>query len=114
MIAFRIGGTIVKALVDTGATQSLVDSRLVKQLGLREAGYTWIVGIGTGPRQVASVTITGAAIGRCSLTRFNVGIMDLSNLRLGIHLILGINAFRGYRLQFDFFNRGTLHLLSDQ
>jgi len=113
VIALRIGGTIVRALVDTGAAQSLVDPRLVKQLGLRVEEHSWIVGIGTEPRQVSSVLITGAAIGRCSLTRFSAGIMDLTNLRIGIHLILGINAFRGYRLQFDF-KKGTLHLLSDQ
>jgi len=113
VIALRIGGTIVRALVDTGASQSLVDPRLVKQLGLREEERSWIVGIGAEPRQVSSVSITGAAIGRCSLTRFSAGIMDLTNLRIGIHLILGINAFRGYRLQFDF-SKGTLHLLSDQ
>ncbi|HXK30817.1 MAG TPA: retropepsin-like aspartic protease [Candidatus Binatia bacterium] len=113
VIALRIGGTIVKALVDTGATESLVDPRLVKQLGLREEERRWIVGIGTEPRQVSSVSITGAAVGRCSLTRFSAGIMDLTNLRIGIHLILGVNAFRGYRLQFDF-DKGTLHLLSDQ
>jgi len=113
VIALRIGGTIVRALVDTGASQSLVDPRLVKQLGLRGEEHSWIVGIGTEPRQVSSVLITGAAIGRCSLTRFSAGIMDLTNLRIGIHLILGINAFRGYRLQFDF-KKGTLHLLSDQ
>ena len=113
VIALRIGGTIVRALVDTGAAQSLVDPRLVKQLGLRGEEHSWIVGIGTEPRQVSSVLITGAAIGRCSLTRFSAGIMDLTNLRIGIHLILGINAFRGYRLQFDF-KKGTLHLLSDQ
>jgi hypothetical protein len=63
VIALRIGGTIVRALVDTGAVQSLVDPRLVKQLGLREEERSWIVGIGTEPRQVGSVTITGAAIG---------------------------------------------------
>lgn len=112
VIALRIGGTIVRALADTGAIQSLVDPRLVKQLGLREEERSWIVGVGTEPRWIASVTITGAAIGRCSLTRFSAGIMDLTNLRIGIHLILGINAFRGYRLQFDF-NKGMLHLLSD-
>ena len=78
MIAPRIGVTIVRALADTGAIQSLVDPRLVKQLGLREEERSWIVGIGTEPRQVASVTITGAAIGRCSLTRFSAGIMDLT------------------------------------
>jgi predicted aspartyl protease len=113
VIALRIGGTIVRALVDTGAAQSLVDPRLVKQLGLREEEHSWIVGIGTEPRQVSSVLISGAAIGRCSLTRFSAGIMDLTNLRIGIHLILGVNAIRGYRLQFDF-KKGTLHLLSDQ
>lgn len=113
MIALRVGGTIVRALVDTGASQSLIDPRLVKQLGLREGERSWIVGIGAEPRQVSSVPITGAAIGTCSLPRFTAGIMDLTNLRIGIHLILGINAFRGYRRQFDF-NRGNLHLLSDQ
>ena len=113
VIALRIGGTIVRALVDTGAAQSLVDPRLVKQLGLREEERSWIVGIGTEPRRVSLVSITGAAVGRCTLTRFTAGIMDLTNLRIGIQLILGINAFRGYRLQFDF-DRGMLHLLSDQ
>jgi len=47
VIALRIGGTIVRALVDTGASQSLVDPRLVKQLGLHEEERSWIVGIGT-------------------------------------------------------------------
>jgi gag-polyprotein putative aspartyl protease len=75
VIALRIGGTIVRALVDTGAIRSLVDPRSVKQIGLREEERSWIVRIGTQPRQVAWVTITGAAIGRCSLTRFSVGIM---------------------------------------
>jgi hypothetical protein len=98
VIALRVGGSIIRALVDTGTIQSLVDPRLVKQLGLHEEERSWIVGIGTEPRQVGSVTITGAAIGRCSLTRFSAGIMDLTNLRIGIQLILGINAFRGYRL----------------
>ena len=65
VIALRIGGTIVRALVDTGASQSVVDPRLVKQLGLREEERSWIVGIGTEPRQVSSVSITGAAVGRC-------------------------------------------------
>ena len=68
VVAVRIGGTIVRALVDTGASQSLIDPRLAKQLGL-------------------------------------------TNLRIGAQLILGISAFSGYRLQFDF-AEGKLYLFS--
>jgi len=37
--------------------------------------------------------------------------MDLANLGIGIQLILGIDAFHGYRLQFDL-AKGKLYLLS--
>jgi hypothetical protein len=89
----------------------LIDSRLVKQLGLQEDGRGWIVGVGTKPLQVSLVSIEGAAIGRCILNSFGAGILDLTNLRIGVQLILGINAFEGYRLQFDL-AKGRLYLLS--
>lgn len=111
VIALRVKDTIVRALVDTGASQSLVDPRLVKQLNLPEEGTGWIVGIGTEPIQVPLVSVDGAAIGSCLLATFKAGITDLSNLRIGIQIILGINAFRGYRLQFDL-AKGRLYLLS--
>lgn len=111
VISLRVGGTIVRALADTGAAQSLVDPRLVKQLDLKEEGTGWIVGIRTEPIQVSSVTIRGAAIGRCRLKPFKAAITNLTNLRIGIQLVLGISAFRGYRLQFDL-AQGRLYLLS--
>ena len=111
VIALRVGDVIVRALVDTGASQSLVDPRLVKQIGLRESGKGSIVGVGSKPLQVPLVTIESAAIGRCALNSFKAGVLDLTNLRIGVQLILGINAFRGYRLQFDL-AKGRLHLLS--
>lgn len=111
VIALRLGDVIVRALVDTGASQSLVDPRLVKQIGLRESGKGSIVGVGTKALQVSLVSIDSAAIGRCALNSFRAGILDLSNLRIGVQLILGINSFHGYRLQFDFAS-GRLYLLS--
>lgn len=110
-MALRVGNTIVRALADTGASQSLVDPRLVKHLGLREEGSRWIVGIATEPIQVPLVSIEGAAMGSCPLTTFEAGVTDLTNLRIGVQLILGIDAFPGYRLQFDL-AKGRLYLLS--
>lgn len=101
---------IVRALVDTGASQSLIDPRLARQLNLQEDGSGWVVGVGTKPLQVSFVSIESAAIGRNGLKSFRAGIFDLTNLRIGVQLILGINAFHGYRLQFDF-AKGRLYLL---
>ena len=93
VVAVRIGGTIVRALVDTGASQSLSDPHLVKQLGLSEEGRGWIIGIATSPIQVPLVSIAGLSIGQCSLRPFKAGVIDLAKLRIGAQLVLGINAF---------------------
>jgi predicted aspartyl protease len=106
-----LGDVIVRALVDTGASQSLIDPRLVRQIGLRESGKGSIVGVGTKSIEVALASIDSAAIGLCALESFKAGVLDLTNLRIGVQLILGINAFHGYRLQFDFAS-GRLYLLS--
>jgi hypothetical protein len=110
VIALRVANTIVRALADTGASQSLIDPHLVRQLGLAAAGTRQIIGLGTTPLQVPLVTLDSVVIGRCPLHPFSAGIIDLSYLRLGIQLVLGINAFRGYRLQFDL-AAGRMYLL---
>ena len=42
VLSLRISDVIIRALVDTGASQSLVDPRLVKQLSLQENGRGWL------------------------------------------------------------------------
>ena len=110
VIALRVVDTLVRALVDTGASFSLIDPRLVTQLGLTAAGTRPVIGLGTTPLQVSLVTLNSVVIGRCPLQPFTTGIIDLAHLRLGIQLVLGINAFRGYRLQFDLAD-GRVYLL---
>ena len=111
VVPLRLSGTIVRALADTGAAQSLIDPVLVKQLALKEEGTGWIVGIAAKPLRVPLVSVSGAAIGQSSLSPFKAGILSLMNLRIGIQIILGVDAFRGYRLQFDW-AEGKLYLLS--
>jgi hypothetical protein len=83
----------------------------VRQLGLTAVGTQPIVGLGTTPFQVPLVTLDSVMIGRCPLRAFTAGITDLAHLRLGMQLVLGINAFRGYRLQFDLAG-GRVYLLT--
>lgn len=111
VVAVRVGGTIVRALVDTGASQNLIDPLLVKQLDLAEEGSGWIVGIKASPVQVPLVSLSVVSIAQCSLKPFKAGVIELTNLRIGAQLVLGIHAFGGYRLQFDF-AEGKLYLLS--
>lgn len=61
--------------------------------------------------QVLRVRLTGLYVARFPLKEFDAGITNFDHLRLGVDLILGINAFDGYRLQFDF-AAGRLYLFS--
>jgi hypothetical protein len=58
------------------------------------------------PIQVPLVSLSRVSMAQHLLKLFKAGIVDLTNLRIGIQLILGINAFSGYR----FFKRETLSL----
>ena len=111
VITVRRDAWALRALADTGAHTSLIHPRLVLQFGLPTIGNLSLVGVGSPVMQVPRVRLTGLYVARCPLKEFDAGITNFDNLRLGIDLILGINAFDGYRLQFDF-AAGRLHLFS--
>ena len=60
--------------------------------------------------QVPLVSLSRVSMAQHLMKPFKAAIVDLTNLRIGIQLVLGINAFSGYRLQFDFLE-GRLYLL---
>jgi len=91
---------------------SLVHPRLVLQFGLPTTGELSVVGIGSSVTRVPRVQMSDLRIARLPLSPFVAGVVNLDNLRLGIDLILGIHAFEGYRLQFDF-REGRLYLFSE-
>ncbi len=109
IITVRCGPQAVRALADTGAQTSLIHPRLVRQFGLSTIGDLPLVGIGSSVTRVPRVRLAGLHIARFLLRDFDAGITNFDNLRLGIDLILGINAFEGYRLQFDL-AEGRLYL----
>jgi hypothetical protein len=76
VIALRVVDTPIRALVDTGASFSLIDPRLLTQLGLTAAGTRSVIGLGTAPLQVPLVALNSVVIGRCPLQPFTAGIID--------------------------------------
>ncbi len=113
IITVRKGPRAIRALADTGAQTSLIHPRLALQFGLPTIGDLSIVGVGSSVTRIARVRLTNLHVARLSLRSFDAGVVNLDNLRLGIDLILGISAFEGYRLQFDF-TQGHLYLLSEE
>jgi hypothetical protein len=111
IITVRRDPWAIRALVDTGAQTSLIHPRLVLQLGLFTLDDFPLVGIGSPVMRVPRVRLVGLHIARLPLGEFDAGVVNFDNLRLGIDLILGINAFDGYRLQLDF-TQGRLYLLA--
>lgn len=112
VITVRRGPWAIRALADTGAQTSLIHPRLVPQFGLPTTGDLPVVGVGSQPMQVSRVRLTDLYVARLPLKEFEAGVINLDNLHLGIDLIPGINAFAGYRLQFDF-TQGRLYLLTE-
>ena len=112
VITVRKDPWAIRALADTGAQTSLVHPRLVLQFGLPTTGELSVVGIGSPVTRVPRVQLSDLHVARLPLSAFEAGVVNLDNLRLGIDLILGISAFEGYRLQFDF-RAGRLYLLSE-
>jgi len=110
IITVRRDPWAVRALADTGAQVSLIHPRLVLQLGLPMLGELSLVGLGTPGLRLPRVQLEGWHVARLLLRTFEAGVTNLDHLRLGIDLILGINAFEGYRLLFDF-AAGRLSLL---
>lgn len=58
------------------------------------------------------VQLSDLHVARLPLSVFEAGVIHLDNLCLGIDLVLGIRAFEGYRLQFNF-REGRLYLFSE-
>jgi hypothetical protein len=113
IITVRRGPRAIHALADTGAQTSLIHPRLTLQFGLPTIGDLPVVGVGSSVTRVSRVQVTDLHVARLPLRAFDAGVVNFDNLRLGIDLILGINAFVGYRLQFDF-TSGHLYLLSEE
>jgi predicted aspartyl protease len=110
IVRVRIGPRRYEALVDTGAQVTMISPDESLRLGLRQIGHQEIVGL-MGQRELLRlVQLPKIGFGNIELDPCRAGIFEVAKLGLPIDLILGVNAFRGRRLQFDFID-GRIYII---
>ena len=111
MVATHINGTGPYNLVlDTGATLTCLDERLVQQLALPRK--TGAIGLGAGvggSGRVALVQVDSVRLGSATVRGLTACVLDLSHLRElgagGVSGLLGLNFLTAFHVTLDFEQR---------
>ncbi|HUR92924.1 MAG TPA: retropepsin-like aspartic protease [Gemmatimonadaceae bacterium] len=111
MVATHINGTGPYNLVlDTGATLTCLDERLVRQLALPRK--TGAIGLGAGvggSGRVALVQVDSVRLGSATVRSLTACVLDLSHLHElgagGVSGLLGLNFLTAFHVTLDFKQR---------
>ena len=88
----------------------MIAPNLSLRLGLKQIGHQVIVGL-TGKRELLhAVELPGIGFGSAQIDSCRAAVFEVSNLGLPVDLILGVNAFRQLRIQFDFVD-GRIYII---
>lgn len=91
-------------LVDTGATVTIVDASLARNLGLKPLPVA-VQGIGAGGSFSTRAYVASIAVGQASDDRVVVGTYDLTQIGAAVGRIdglLGYNFLKSYRVTIDY------------
>lgn len=110
IVSVRIRADRYQALVDTGADVSLIAPELSLRLGLPSIGTQVVVALSGNRQLLQAVQLPPVGFGNVDLDPCRAAVCQVSRLGLPIELILGVNAFVGHRLQFDFID-GRIYIV---
>jgi predicted aspartyl protease len=110
VVSVRIDPDRYYALVDTGASVSFVSPEVVIKLGWPTVGKQNVVAVIGQQESLTTVQLPAIGFGNIELAPCRAAVRHLTQLGLGIELILGVNAFSSRRLQFDF-TEGRIYLV---
>ena len=109
-MSVRIGNRRYRALIDTGASISMVAPDVSLKLGLQKVGNIEIRAL-SGERELFPLAdLPGVGFADAELAPHRAAVRPLAQLGLSIELLLGVNAFSQHRLQFDFIE-GRVYLM---
>ncbi len=81
LIKCKIGDTPANLILDTGAQQSVLDSKFVKKLGLREHPISQvIVGVGDDAKKTKVTSIPNLTMGSFGISKLPALVMDLDHV----------------------------------
>ena len=109
----RIAGRRYEAMIDTGASLSLISPELTIRLGLPRQGVQPIISIHGDIRRRTIVTLPYIGVAGFDLAPCKATVVDMAPLKLGIDLLLGVNAFKNRRLDIDF-KEGRIYIFPER
>ncbi|MBM3242723.1 hypothetical protein FJZ31_41210 [Candidatus Poribacteria bacterium] len=96
--------------VDTGAKYSIITPLIAARYELTISGHGRLAGIVQQTIIAPTATISNVSLASVHFEPFTAFIADIEHLRLGIQMIIGVNALRNRRIQIDF-SAGKLYIL---
>lgn len=102
VVSVHIAGRRYHAMVDSGSTFSVISPDLALLLGLPRKGWQPIVSIHGDIENKKVIELPPIGVAEHELASCKATVSNLSALRLGIDLVLGVNAFENRRLHIDF------------
>lgn len=102
VVTVRFRMVLYRALVDSGAEISLISPDMVIEHGLPQSGLKAIKTIQGRLESRPVVDLSSIGFAEIELAAFQAARSRLSSLGLGIDIVLGVNAFADYRVQFDY------------
>lgn len=113
IVSVHVTGRHYRAMVDSGATFSLITPELSLRLGLPGKGWQPIVSIHGDIENKSVVELPALGVAEHEFASCKATVSNLCVLRLGIDLVLGVNAFKNRRLHIDF-KEGRIYVFSER
>lgn len=92
-------------LIDTGATQSILDSDVAKSLGIRESG-DFNITTGSGAMKMQFMTLNSLRLGDLTMNDISVAVAPLKNFASNLSIkpagLIGANLLKRFQLTIDY------------
>ncbi len=102
VVSVHVGGRRYLAMIDSGATFSMISPELSLLLGLPKKGQQLIRSVHGDLQNKNVVELPAIGIGELELPPCKATISNLSALQMSIDLLLGVNAFKNRRVYTDY------------
>jgi predicted aspartyl protease len=113
IVSVRIADRRYEAMIDTGASLSMISPELTIRPGLPRQGLQPIISVHGEIRHRTLVLLPSVGVADFELAPCKATVSNLTPLKLGLDLLLGVNAFKNRRLHIDF-KEGRIYIFPER